>query len=64
MVVDSYARSAQASRIVQARLPICAAIVLSSLSLWRDLGTPCESRWQPLEFQTPDTREWTLSQAI
>jgi hypothetical protein len=25
---------------------------------------PCESRWQALEYQTPDTRGWTLSQAM
>ena len=44
MVVDSYARSAQASRIVQARLPICAALVTQFVThIWRDLATPFES---------------------
>jgi hypothetical protein len=49
MVVDSYARSAEASRIVQARLPICAARSYSvRYSLWRDLGTRpslADNRW-------------------
>jgi len=47
-------RSAKASRIVQARLPICAAIVTQFVThFWRDLGTPPKSRWQSLEFLTP-----------
>jgi hypothetical protein len=52
MVVDPYARSAEASRIVHWRLPICAAIVSYSVrySLWRDLGTLSEALLIALEF--------------
>ena len=65
MVVDPDALSAEASRIVQERLPICTAIVTQFVTHFgRDLGTPSESRWQWLGFPTPDTRGWTLSQAM
>jgi hypothetical protein len=53
MGVDSYARSAEASRIVQARLPIYAAIVTQFVTHLGDLATPSESRWQSLESGAP-----------
>jgi hypothetical protein len=44
MVVDSYARNAQASRIVQARLPICAAVVTQFVTHYGATSAPVESR--------------------
>jgi hypothetical protein len=45
MVVNLHGRSADASRIVQAQLPICAAIVTQFVThFWCDVVTRSESR--------------------
>jgi hypothetical protein len=50
-VIDLHGRSADASRIVQARLPILRRDSCSvRYSPWRDLVTRSESRWQSLDF--------------
>ena len=56
MCVDLHGRSAEASRIVQARLPIYAAIVTQFVTHLGDLATPSESRWQSLESGAPTSR--------
>jgi hypothetical protein len=55
MCVDLHGRSAEASRIVQAQLPIYAAIVTQFVHLG-DLATPSESRWQSLESGATTSR--------
>jgi len=56
MCVDLHGRSAEASGIVQARLPIYAAIVTQFVTHLGDLATPSESRWQSLESGAPTSR--------
>src|SRR5687767_9384681 len=49
MGVVSYSPSAEASRIVQARLPICAVIVTQFVTHLARSRHPSESRWQSLD---------------
>ena len=61
MVVDPYARSAEASRIVQERLPICTAIVTQFVTHFGATSAPRPSLAGDRAFIDPD---WALTPAV